>query len=137
LFPAQRHRSWTVLGTLNIEAQEFQGHIYQGAANVETIVTFFEELSRQIDKKTVVILDNASIHKAKIVKEKQQEWQERGLFLPFIPAYCPELNLIEILWKHIKYFWLKPSDYQSKEKLYQRVIEILNNYGTKYLITFC
>lgn len=136
LFPAQRNKGWTVLGTLNIEAQKFHGHIYQGAANSETVLEFFDDLCRQITQKTIVILDNASIHKAQIIKKKQNEWRQKGLFLQFIPAYCPELNLIEILWKQIKHFWLNPQDYLTPDKLYQRIIEILNNYGSKYRISF-
>lgn len=137
LLPAQRKKGWTVLGALNVETQKFHGHIYQGAANSATIIQFFEDLCTQITQKTIVILDNASIHKAQCVKDKQNEWKQKGLFLQFIPAYCPELNLIEILWKQIKHFWLEPQDYLSIDKLYQRIIEILNNYGTKYCVSFC
>jgi transposase len=28
------------------------------------------------------------------------------LILKYLPPYSPELNLIEILWRHIKYRWL-------------------------------
>jgi hypothetical protein len=28
-----------------------------------------------------------------------------GLYLYYLPPYSPELNRIEILWKHAKHFW--------------------------------
>ena len=49
----------------------------------------FEELP-----KIIVVCDNASIHKAKVVKD----WiEEDGNFeLAFIPPYSPELNPVEV-----------------------------------------
>lgn len=134
--PATRHKGWTVLGLLNINKETIEGTIYEGAATAECVVQFFDNLLPNIKKKTIVILDNASIHKANIVKQKQKEWANNNLFLQFIPAYSPELNLIEIFWKHMKHFWLKPQDYLSKETLYNAIINIFNNYGSKYTISF-
>jgi len=32
-------------------------------------------------------------------------WEKQNLFIQNIPAYSPELNKIEILWRKIKYEW--------------------------------
>ena len=56
--------------------------------------------------------------------------------MQFIPAYCPELNYIEILWKHIKYHWLKIDAYKNIETLTLELDKILNQIGDKYRITF-
>ena len=53
-----------------------------------------------------------------------------GLYLQFIPSYCPELNLIEIFWKHLKYFWLKPKHYQNMKILEENVKNILIDLDT-------
>jgi transposase len=45
--------------------------------------------------------------------DKQEEWREKGLSLFFLPTYSPELNLIEILWRFIKYQWLEIDAYES------------------------
>src|SRR5690242_7682951 len=37
--------------------------------------------------------------------EKRRQWEQQGLYLYYLPAYSPELNRIEILWKQAKYFW--------------------------------
>lgn len=146
LLPAIRggnNSSFTVLGLLNIKDQTFDGHLYNGAVNEDCVIKFFDDLSLKMEshflatkKKTIVILDNATIHTSNAVKEKTKLWRARGLFLQFIPAYSPELNLIEILWKQMKHYWLKIEHYSSAEVLKNAIIDILNQYGEKYVINF-
>ncbi|WP_280985105.1 transposase [Desulfobacter postgatei] len=57
-------------------------------------------------------------------------------FLYFIPKYSPELNLIEILWKHIKYFWLSTSAYKGFEFLKTELNNILASVGKEFTISF-
>lgn len=134
--PALRSKGYTILGLLNVHQNQFQGNLYEGAANAECVIQTLDELADQVEKKTVVILDNASIHKAKIVQDKMSEWREKQLYLQFIPAYSPELNLIEILWKVMKHYWLKPKHYTSLDILRNAIIQILQNYGSTYQISF-
>jgi hypothetical protein len=42
-----------------------------------------------------VVLDNAPFHTAGALRECEEGWQEVGLSLYRLPAYCPHLNLIE------------------------------------------
>ena len=45
------------------------------------------------------------------------KWRtESDLFLFFLPTYSPKLNLIEILWRKIKYEWLEFKAYLSFDK---------------------
>ena len=60
---------------LNINKNEFQGNLYEGAANSECVIQTLDELSKNIERTSIIILDNASIHKAKIVQEKMKEWR--------------------------------------------------------------
>jgi hypothetical protein len=41
--------------------------------------------------------------------------------------YSPELNLIEILWKRIKYQWIPFDAYLSFQNLKERLSLVLNN----------
>lgn len=136
ILPAVRSRGYTVLGLLNINKNEFQGNLYEGAANSECVIQTLDELSENIEKTSVIILDNASIHKAKIVQQKMKEWRKKGMLLQFIPAYSPELNLIEILWKMMKHYWLEPKHYSSMDALKKAIIRILQEYGKAYSISF-
>jgi transposase len=90
----------------------------------------------QINKKTVVILDNSPIHKSKKFMGKIQEWKEKDVLIFFLPAYSPELNLIEILWRRIKYNWMPFEAYSCFQNLKERLSYVLNNFGEKYDIIF-
>ena len=54
----------------------------------------------------------------------------------FLPPYCPELNLIEILWRKIKYEWLPLDAYQNFKTLTAALFAVLKGIGSKYRITF-
>ena len=85
---------------------------------------------------TVVVLDNASIHTAKVVTEKLPEWESRNLFLYFLPTYSPELNIIEMVWKKIKYEWLPLSAYESFDSLWKKLNDMVPKIGFEYNIYF-
>jgi hypothetical protein len=51
---------------------------------------------------TVVVQDNGSLHTSKIVRAQWSRWQEQGLFIFFLPAYCSEMNPIEGQWHQLK-----------------------------------
>ena len=54
----------------------------------------------------------------------------------YLPAYSPELNVIEILWRKIKYEWLPICAFEIFEKLTGCVKNILSDYSSKFEITF-
>ncbi|MCA1628504.1 MAG: transposase, partial [Acidobacteria bacterium] len=89
-----------------------------------------------VHAKTVVVLDNASIHTAGIIKERLGVWQARGLFIFYLPRYSPHLNIAEVLWRKLKYEWLSPLDYVSKENLFYTVRQALAAVGTSLRINF-
>lgn len=94
-----------------------------------------DALSLSLSRPTVVVLDNASVHK-KAVKERWAAWQERGLFVFFLPPYCPHLNIAEILWRKLKYEWLRPEDYADAETLRLAVWQALSTVGQALKIQF-
>jgi hypothetical protein len=64
------------------------------------------------------------------------KWEEKNLFLWFLPSYSPELNLIELLWKQIKYRWMPLNAYDSFEALTQSLDHVLASIGNKFKIVF-
>lgn len=52
---------------------------------------------------TVVIQDNASPHKSRLVQQHWQDWQAQGLYVFFLPPHSPQINRIEDEWLHLKY----------------------------------
>jgi transposase len=106
--------------------------------NVDTfvIVECFEQFSHQLDKRTYVFIDNAPVHRSREFIDQIPTWVKRGLIVKYLPSYAPELNLIEILWRFIKYHWLPFSAYTSFQSLVEAVEDILIHFGTNYTITF-
>ena len=54
----------------------------------------------------------------------------------YISKYSPELNIIEILWRKIKYEWMPFSAYNSFEDLEKSLFDILSGVGTEFNIQF-
>src|SRR6266536_3513036 len=63
-------------------------------------------------------------------------WKQHGLIIKYLPPYSPELNLIEILWRRIKYDWLPFSAYACLNAMIEALDDILSHVGSKYQITF-
>ena len=87
-------------------------------------------------RKTVVVLDNARVHGAKLVRERVAAWQKRGLFVLFLPPYSPHLNIAETLWRKLKYEWLTPQDYADKDTLHYAVWKVIAAVGDTLRIKF-
>lgn len=112
--------------------------------NAETVIAAFDKFAEdyacsefnRTEKLCVVVLDNASMHRSKAFRDKIDDWLLKGILLHFIPPYSPELNLIEILWRKIKYEWLPLSAYQSFSVLKESVADVLERTGKEFLITF-
>ena len=94
-----------------------------------------DKLSLGLSRLTVVVLDNATAHK-KAVKERGSVWQERGLFVWFLPPYSPHLNIAEMLWKKLKYEWLNACDYVDEDTLHYAVWQALAAVGKSLHINF-
>ena len=96
----------------------------------------FERLSLQLRRLTVVVVDNAQVHRARMIKEQIEVWQRRGLFIFYLPRYSPHLNIVETLWRKLKYEWLQPNDYETRETLSYGVRQALKAVGESLFIQF-
>ena len=128
----------SVLGALQygVEPQLWYESIF-GSVCAETVIGFIDRLAAQTDptRLSVVVLDNASVHHA-IPQEKRDHWLlTHRLILYFLPPYSPELNLIEIVWKHAKYHWRRFISW-SADQLQPEVHALLDGFGSKYKIRF-
>ena len=134
--PAKAHcRRLSVLGFLS-RSGCLHSFATQERMTAPFVIECIEALLPSLLRPTVLVLDNATVHRSKLVRAKQQEWKQKGLRLLFLPPYCPHLNLIEILWRQIKYRWLAPEAYTNFATLCQSVLDILAQVGAKYLISF-
>ena len=95
-----------------------------------------DRLSLQIRKLTFAVVDSASEHTAKVIKERLDIWQQRGLYLFYLHPYTPYLNIPETLWRKIKMEWLIPEDYRERDTLFCATNRCLANVGTNLAIQF-
>ncbi|MGK5090562.1 IS630 family transposase [Deltaproteobacteria bacterium TL4] len=135
LLPSEKTRRINALGFMNRKSDLF-AYTFENSINSEVVVACFDEFVTTLDKTTIVVLDNAPIHHSGWFDSQIERWEEEGLYLYFLPTYSPELNLIEILWKHIKYYWLSLSAYLSFDALRKEVDRVLANVGIEYKIQF-
>jgi putative transposase len=80
----------------------------------EDFLEFLYQLRHKEKRKRIVlVLDNARIHHAKIIKKY---CEEHNIKLVYLPPYSPELNPIEFLWKRIKRM------YQKIQRKYDQIV---------------
>lgn len=124
-----------LLGLLN-RRNELYPYIFEGKITSQIVIAYLDKFSQILTKKTVIVLDNASIHRSAALVDQCAAWQEKNLEIFWLPTYSPQLNLIEILWRFMKYQWLDVNAYQDWASLVNAVEQILRDFGTKYVINF-
>lgn len=100
------------------------------------VIAFLDDFAEKITQKTVIVLDNATIHHSEEFKDKIAEWEQKDLYIFYLPTYSPHLNLIETLWRMIKYRWLKAKDYANFETMTNAVENIILDIGKNLKINF-
>jgi transposase len=92
-----------VCGAVSQQSGSLYSLIFDGFDS-RTFIFFLSWLINEtpIEKKMVIILDNATSHKSAKVKEFAAEHSDR-LQLVFLPPYSPDLNPIERVWKDLRY----------------------------------
>ena len=79
----------------------------------------------------VVVLDNASLHVSKAFKGQRRALAREGIYLYYLPAYSPELNEIEPVFKQVKHHEIPKRSHTSKAELRESVEQGFNSYRRK------
>lgn len=63
------------------------------------LLAFIDALAKNAlgDNLTVMVLDNAKFHTSSKVKEKRPLWEEKGVFLRYLPPYAPH-ETVKLCW---------------------------------------
>ena len=96
--PSGRQR-FNVLGALDAVTQEVVTVVNSGYINALSVCALLEKLATLRSLPITVVLDNARYQRCALVQTKADELK---IELRFLPAYSPNLNLIERLWKFVK-----------------------------------
>jgi hypothetical protein len=139
--PAQAHaKRLNVLGfwrEAGVEAARLFHHLLPGRLKSCHFVQAVEEqVLPFLVRPTVLLVDNATLHRCAPVLQKRHHWKAQGLHVWFLPPYCPHLNRIEVLWKQCKYHWLEPADYADFPTLCAAVSRNLQQVNSRCLTTF-
>ncbi|HZK68805.1 MAG TPA: IS630 family transposase [Paludibacter sp.] len=135
LLPAAKGKFLNVIGLMT-RKNKLYFEVLETTYNTDKVISYMDRFVAQTVKKTVVILDNSPIHKSKKIMAKIEEWKEKDVLIFFLPPYSPELNLIEILWRRVKYQWIPFDAYICFRNLKERLSYVLSNFGEKYDIIF-
>ncbi len=126
-------RRENVLALLDIDSPTPSLHWtgYGGTFRGEHLVRAFMELLDQPEtggRPLVIVLDNASSHHSRVVRDALPDLQARGLRLVYLPTASPELNAIEHVFRAIKHVHLPQRRYTSQEALHAAVSAAFAEY---------
>jgi hypothetical protein len=99
--------------------------------NTDCMNIFLEELSVVHQEDFILIMDGAGWHKSKdlIIPKNIQ--------IVLLPPYCPELNPVERLWKHIKDNVIKNKVFETLLELELAVCKFVRNLSNDVVKSLC
>jgi transposase len=80
--PSRRSQRLNVLGFCN-KQQDFHATTVQGYVDSARVIAAFDQFCSTINKRTVVIVDNASMHTSDKFKGKLGAWERKGLTVKY------------------------------------------------------
>ena len=133
--PSSKSKRLNVLGFVNRRC-DFTSVVFEGSITSAEVIASIDHFASSMSMPSYLVMDNASIHSSAEFKENLSRWKTMGLSIVHIAPYSPELNIIEIVWRKIKYEWMPFSAYTSFKSLKENLFEILASIGKSNTIAF-
>ena len=93
-------KRYNVLGALNFVTKKVTVVANDAYITASEVCDMLRKVAIEYAGKPInIVLDNARYQKCEVVRSLADEL---GITLHYMPAYSPNLNLIERLWKHVK-----------------------------------
>jgi len=125
--PAGRRR-FNVLGALNAITHELVMVANDTYITAESVCALLRQMaSLNLAVPITLVLDNARYQRCRIVEELASQL---SIELLFLPAYSPNLNLIERLWKFVKKKVLYCKHYSDFGQFKQAISDCLSQTST-------
>jgi transposase len=124
-----------VLGAIGYGTCKMITVINRGSIGADQVCELLRKVHRRCRKPVTIVLDNASYHRAKVVRELAETL---GIELLFLPPYSPNLNLIERVWKLVKKLALNArtlSDFDAFAESVTKTVENLETERRDKLVT--
>jgi transposase len=87
--PARRAGRINVLGFMNRQ-NDLHPFLFEASIHTGVVIACFEAFCQTITKKTVVVIDHASIHTSDEFQDRIPDWKQQGLIVKYLPPYSPE-----------------------------------------------
>jgi transposase len=87
--PAIRYGRINVLGFMN-RNNDLHAFMFEQSIHTGVVIACFDAFCQTITKKTVVVVDNASIHRSEDFEDRIPYWKKRGLIIKYLSPYSPE-----------------------------------------------
>lgn len=81
----------------------------------------------------VVVLDNAGLHRARVVRDALPQLRAHNVYLYYLPPYSPELNAIERAFRTVKHTDLPERRYTTAAALEEAVDAAYDRFEQKLL----
>ncbi len=120
-----KHWGTKLIGSLDYESGEVYC-IQRKSYTAKEFLSFLKIMAKRYEnKRIVIVLDNARIHRAHLLTPFLEEHEE-NLTLFFLPPYSPQLNLIEGLWGWLKENVINNVFFDSELKIHKAVKGFIN-----------
>jgi transposase len=115
---------YNILGVYCPQDGEYLDEQTTGSLTAQTVIALGDKIRQaHPDGRNIIFCDNVRYHHAKIVRE---HFAHTNIEFRFLPAYSPNLNLIERLWKFMKAQVLSKY-YPTFEEFVQAIRHFLNH----------
>lgn len=127
--PSGRQRL-NVLAALNAFTKDLVTVTNTSYVNAETVCSLLRRLAaRHLAMPVTVVLDNARYQRCKRVQERARQL---NIELLFLPAYSPNLNLIERFWKFVKQQCLYSKYYPDTAAFQHAILSFIAEAPTQH-----
>lgn len=86
--PAKRKQVLNVFGLMDLN-NRLRYYTTTKIIDSHLIIQWLDDFVTTLDRLTVVVWDNAPWHTADIVRRRRLEWEEKGLYLFYLPPTAP------------------------------------------------
>mgnify|MGYP001180981408 CR=1 FL=1 len=134
LIEAPRGKRLNVMAALLSSGTVVHAH-YWCTSTAELFLGFVADLAKKVSKPLVIVLDNASIHRAGAIQDALALLKKQGVKFEFLSPYSPELNRIEVMWRLMKHRWLAVKR-RTEEELERAVEHVFEHFGSQFRMEF-
>jgi len=121
---------FNVLGALHAVTRQVIVETNDGYINAETVCQLLRQIARRGFRTPItLVMDNARYQRCKLVRNLAEEL---GIELLFLPAYSPNLNLIERFWKFVKKRALTSRYHEDFDGFCQAISDCIKNATTTH-----